>query len=441
MEDPRTLPLGWPAVLGIVVALAGMLAVAAPVAGASDNCGEALCDSSGNGHELSTNGDPIRRLSPEGKYQTGFDLDGHDDELETDFSRDLALEGNASLMAAFSIDTFPAEGTRVSIVGVYDPDIDGGNRLATIQVGAGGTVVYNDNGAVAQPIADERLPEPGFYTVTLRRVDNGNGTNDIDIHVYDAAGQEVADLAIEDRPHPTAGRDVGAVEAATWPPPHPDGGVYEIRVWDRPVEPEVLATIADPTAQGEAGYENAAEGTEEGLWFLGVPTHREVILQREQLVDAPVEGPRVATLEVGERDQGGDSLLCVTLHVEGGTSQELACVNEALLGPASHLIPRGSVPILATEPVAQETAIQVSYRYQPEALRLLGSAAGTPMWSPFSPSLEGVEEIKERGPLVPLEVALGEAGDDGFVDRQTVTIPYLGQVIAAGERTGTGAGP
>lgn len=243
------------------VVLAALLLAGAPlaVAATGDNCGTRTCDSSGHGYDLDVKGDPLPRFGPTGKYSSGYDLDGGDDLTVTDDA--FQLRGDVSMTAAFTLDTFPPSGEVRPIVHINDGGSFGG--IAKVLIDSNGRIGW-DNNNQPQTFSSEKI-DRGFHTVAARAFDNGDGTRDVWIWVFDDAGVEVVDFFLNDAAKPNAnGPGVVNIGASKL-----DGGVYEVRIWDRYVPYSTLDAITDPTLREDAGYENQAEGSELALWFLG----------------------------------------------------------------------------------------------------------------------------------------------------------------------------
>lgn len=260
---------------------------------ASANCGTMTCDSSANGHELTTFGNPATRDSPEAKYATGSDLDGTDDRLEVSQDAGLAITGHLSLVIVFEVDDFsrfnrlldvrePSTGDHLYSL-LYNGNHD---RLAYRHTDTSGT---NDNFFVSNFQANYGT---GLHTLTIRRdavnenlVVKVDGTTEIN-----AGGFGSVDPASE--------TDL-ALGAATGGGGESDGGAYELRVWGSLVAQSTLDAIADPA---DPSYEDTAEGSETALWFLGPAGQT---LFSDHFNDGTIDSSKWTTSGAGEDDKCG----------------------------------------------------------------------------------------------------------------------------------------
>lgn len=176
-------------------------------------------------------------------------------------------------------------------------------------------------------------------------------------------------------------------------------------------------------------------------------------------------GHDAGTLTVGDDD---DNLCVWFTPEETGQPQEVACVDRDFLVGLDGLVPRGDTPVAfhedpedvpasgpvtipGTDPqevpdvpvlvpggtvvVPEHTAtVDVSYRYDPGHLDDLLSLLGETVWSPFDGPLDA-QWYATHGDDVPLvvQVTLYEDGDE--IDTFAVSVPYLGQALAAAEKT------
>lgn len=231
-----------------------------------------LADSSGNGHDLTEHGDPVE-ASPAvmTKYGDGFALDGVNDWLG---NRDNAWDvlGDAALFVAAEVDA-PQDGDEDTLVGLVQQDDS--NHKMFLSVQGDGTVRYNDSGG--SDVTSTTALTADEYTFVVRRVDNGDGTNDVTIKVFDESGTLVLDMlpsefaGLNDRPAPDshASTELTIGSQSKFDGTHGkffDGLVQEVRVWAGTIPTQAtLDDLADPTS---TTLEQTAEGNELALYFM-----------------------------------------------------------------------------------------------------------------------------------------------------------------------------
>lgn len=126
--------------------------------------------------------------------------------------------------------------------------------------------------------------------------------------------------------------------------------------------------------------------------------------------------------------------VCVDV-VAASQATRLGCVARPLLGAADALIPRGRVDVLPEGPLATvpgaHLLVRADANYNP-ALFLANTvdAAGVVVIAPFNPNDPQPFLSDADGTSLVVRVTLTEDGQTAYT--QALTVPYLGQVLAAG---------
>lgn len=221
-------------------------------------------DASGHAHHLTEKGDPTNRDSATAKYEEGYDLDGAGDYLYNDDDT-MDHPGAAAWVVVFETDALPSNQI------LYHVRQDGGGgQYVRIVHRTSGKIRYADTGGDTFTTSGT-VPTGEVLGLWLRRTDNGDGTFDLRVKVFDATGTVVLDETQAGLTLPTGldGSAEMAVGAKADGSSAQDGGVYEVRDWKGTVPSDAtLDQVADPSVTGSANFEETAEGTEEGLWFL-----------------------------------------------------------------------------------------------------------------------------------------------------------------------------
>lgn len=234
-------------------------------------------DRSGNSHTLTEQGSIVKATSDYRKIKVGHDLGGvgETDYLENSDNGVWDNSGDGAFTAAVDLE-FPTNGDPDTIVDMVERN--GNASSMNLRVAGSGEVLYNDNGGTG--VASSTQLSSGVHTFTIRRVDNGDGTNDITIKVFDDEGNLVLDMLpsefseLNDRGQPSISSDsqirLGARNDGSGNPQDSlEGKFYEARSWNSTIPSQsTLDTIADLTARGESNFEYRAEGNETGLWFM-----------------------------------------------------------------------------------------------------------------------------------------------------------------------------
>jgi hypothetical protein len=181
---------------------------------------------------------------------------------------------------------------------------------------------------------------------------------------------------------------------------------------------------------------------------------------------APVPGTPLATVVVCDSGAptgcgaAGSQFLCVDLEVEasGGATVPLTCVNRGDLGAADPFIPRGNthivapgVPGLPAQAIpdvpgasagpagtpALTVTTDVRFAYAPAHVAPGAIVLGSPLfWQPFLTNQEDATWFLTHGADVGLTVTVTLYADGDEAHKGTVSVPWLGQVIAAAQATG-----
>lgn len=138
----------------------------------------ALGDSSGNGNDLDTHGDPQSTPASDSKYGTdAIDLDGSDG-VERQ-SSDFSLTGEFGYVFVGVIDSTP--GSDSSRIMISTDDSGSAARLAALALNTDGTLVFNDNSGSN---VTSTLTVPTGETVGI--IAKRDGTDNVQVHVWDA---------------------------------------------------------------------------------------------------------------------------------------------------------------------------------------------------------------------------------------------------------------
>lgn len=165
----------------------------------------------------------------------------------------------------------------------------------------------------------------------------------------------------------------------------------------------------------------------------------EEVLLHEGVQAQEDEAPREGSVTIRNETRHGERLVCVEAALDGGAGRDLACVNEAFLGPADPLVPRETVDV-DLGAVPRRASLEVAAVYDPEPSRMapFASVAGQNLWGPAPPgNLPGFAQDGQRDAL---RVGFVAKADGSVLAHQVVEVPYLGQAVASGHRT-AGPGP
>jgi len=211
-------------------------------------------------YDFSEIGNPNGRSSPNSKYIYGYDMDGVDDKLQTDYDSDHKFTGDKAFVIAFEIDNLPSSSVRARL---FELDANSGGKYAVLDVNPDGTIFYNDG--ASGPVESNNSINAGNAYQAIVQVING----DLTVEVYDASGSKVASITESNRGTVndqgdgsfTVGADYNNDDFGL------DGGVYEYRVWKFGDIPTIsnMQAWADPN---DSAWEDTAEGNEHGLWYL-----------------------------------------------------------------------------------------------------------------------------------------------------------------------------
>lgn len=198
-------------------------------------------------------------------------------------------------------------------------------------------------------------------------------------------------------------------------------------------------------------------------------------------VPTPPVGEDVGTLSVQDNAAGE---VCIDFTPEGGSAQNIACVNRSFLGPADGLVPRGDTTVFVADPPdvpgtppqavpdvpgtppqsvpdvpgtppvevpdvpptptgslgeTPRTSIDVDvfYTYDTARLTKVAGALGdaVQIWSPVSPDPTDAEWLATHGDDVSLCFSFVLYADGVEQGSASECLPFLGQALAAAEAT------
>ncbi len=355
----------------------------------------------------------------------------------------------------------PGSGAGEIVVSWDSPVDDGGLPVTNYTIyrstESGGTFSLVETIGDETSFVDEGLTKNTMYHYRV------TATNDVE----EGPQSEEAQATTHTLPSPPenlsaeAGPSPGNV-TLDWEPPADDGGVavtnYTIY---RSAESGGPFDVIAQVGAGETVYVDGGLEDDQTYWYRVSATTEvgegnatapesvrtsavEEFFRDVPEVEVPLAGPHVATVTV--RDE--DDQVCLDVTVEGGDSQNIACVNRAFLGPAGDLVPRGDVPLLPEESSrvngtengleaslgnSSRVVVSASYVYAPDRQEEIASLLGgdVRVLAPFSPLDDGLTWFLENGEAYPVVVSVSvyDEGERVFVAEHAV--PYLGPIVAS----------
>jgi hypothetical protein len=211
---------------------------------------------------------------------------------------DSAFEATSSLAYFFSLEL---SNTSTTVIRQQN-----GSEYANVFINSSGELAYDDDGGSG--VSSGTAVSQGEYQITLHRVDNGNGTADTKVKLFNSDGTLHSSIDITNRSLPSGSGGQVTLGDFTIT----DVTFYESRIWvdDIPSQAD-LDTMADPNATGPTNFEDKVEGQETAAWFHEpAPVRNNSWGDRNGSSEATGNG---ATRALGNIIQNQDNIRIVTI--------------------------------------------------------------------------------------------------------------------------------